>query len=163
MTDAVKGRTTSEALALFDRVHAMFTTPIDQPIDADSVGKLAVLAGVREFPMRVKCASLVLAHAQGRDLGHPGRREDRIEQQAARTVSSGATDLGCRPSGSTTREQRARARDAVRATRRRASHRRRSVDPRSAGRCAKSSSRIASSSSRTKPRPDMPPEIWPER
>ena len=34
------------------------TTPIDQPIDEESVGKLAVLAGVREFPARVKCASL---------------------------------------------------------------------------------------------------------
>jgi nitrogen fixation NifU-like protein len=34
------------------------TTPIDQPIDDASVGKLAVLAGVREYPARVKCASL---------------------------------------------------------------------------------------------------------
>src|SRR6187399_1496811 len=58
MTEAIKGHTVSEALALFDRVHAMFTTSIDQPIDADSFGKLAVLSGVREFPMRVKCATL---------------------------------------------------------------------------------------------------------
>jgi nitrogen fixation NifU-like protein len=36
----------------------MVTTPIGREIDADAMGKLAVLAGVREFPMRVKCASL---------------------------------------------------------------------------------------------------------
>src|ERR1051325_11951296 len=58
MTDAVKGRSTAEALALFDRFHDVVTTPIDQPIDEEAVGKLAVLAGVREFPVRVKCASL---------------------------------------------------------------------------------------------------------
>jgi nitrogen fixation NifU-like protein len=58
MTDAVKGRTLGEALDLFDRVHIMLTTPVDQPVDEDSVGKLAVLSGVREFPTRVKCASL---------------------------------------------------------------------------------------------------------
>jgi len=58
MTDAVKGRTLEEALDLFGRVHDMLTTPIDQPVDEGRVGKLAVLAGVREFPTRVKCASL---------------------------------------------------------------------------------------------------------
>jgi nitrogen fixation NifU-like protein len=58
MTDAVKGRTLGETLDLFDRVHIMLTTPIGDPIDEASVGKLAVLAGVREFPTRVKCASL---------------------------------------------------------------------------------------------------------
>jgi len=58
MTDAVKGRTLAEALDLFDRVHIMLTTPVDEPIDEGAVGKLAVLAGVREFPTRVKCASL---------------------------------------------------------------------------------------------------------
>jgi nitrogen fixation protein NifU and related proteins len=58
MTEAIKGHTVGEALALFDRVQGMFTTSIDRPIDADSFGKLAVLSGVREFPMRVKCATL---------------------------------------------------------------------------------------------------------
>ena len=58
MTDSVKGRTLDEALDLFDRVHIMLTTPVDQPVDEDAVGKLAVLSGVREFPTRVKCASL---------------------------------------------------------------------------------------------------------
>jgi nitrogen fixation NifU-like protein len=36
----------------------MVTTPMDQAIDEDAMGKLSVLAGVREFPVRVKCASL---------------------------------------------------------------------------------------------------------
>lgn len=58
MTDAIKGRTIDDATRLFDLFHQMVTTPIDQPIDEDAVGKLAVLGGVREFPARVKCASL---------------------------------------------------------------------------------------------------------
>jgi nitrogen fixation NifU-like protein len=58
LTDAVKGKTLAEADALFARVHAMLTAPIDQTLDVDDLGKLAVLSGVREFPVRVKCASL---------------------------------------------------------------------------------------------------------
>lgn len=56
MTDALKGRTVDEARRLFDRFHQMITTPPDQPVE--DMGKLSVLAGVREFPTRVKCASL---------------------------------------------------------------------------------------------------------
>lgn len=56
MTDAVKGQTIEAATALFARFHAMVTTPPDQPVE--NMGKLSVLAGVREFPVRVKCASL---------------------------------------------------------------------------------------------------------
>jgi nitrogen fixation NifU-like protein len=58
MTDAVKGRAIADVTDLFDRFHRLITTPVDVPIDEASVGKLAVLAGVREFPVRVKCASL---------------------------------------------------------------------------------------------------------
>lgn len=58
MAGAVKGRPRAEAAALFQRVHTMLTTPTDQPVDASDVGKLKVFAGVREFPARVKCASL---------------------------------------------------------------------------------------------------------
>ena len=36
----------------------MLTTSSDETVDVSKLGKLAVLAGVREFPMRVKCASL---------------------------------------------------------------------------------------------------------
>ena len=56
MTDALKGRTIEEANALFDRFHRMVTTPPDQAVE--DMGKLSSLAGVREFPVRVKCASL---------------------------------------------------------------------------------------------------------
>jgi nitrogen fixation NifU-like protein len=56
MTDALKGKTVSEARDLFDRFHAMITSNPETP--ADDLGKLSVLAGVREFPTRVKCASL---------------------------------------------------------------------------------------------------------
>jgi nitrogen fixation NifU-like protein len=56
MTDAVKGRTVAEVDALFQRFHRMVTTPPDCPVE--DMGKLSSLAGVREFPVRVKCASL---------------------------------------------------------------------------------------------------------
>ncbi len=57
MTDAVKGKSTVEAHALFQRFHKMVTARPDDPVDG-SLGKLAVLSGVCEFPVRVKCASL---------------------------------------------------------------------------------------------------------
>ena len=55
MTEAVKGKSRAEALALFERVHRMLT---DDAASADELGKLAALSGVREYPARVKCASL---------------------------------------------------------------------------------------------------------
>ena len=55
MTEAVKGRSRGEALALFERVHRLLT---DDAASSDELGKLAALSGVREFPARVKCASL---------------------------------------------------------------------------------------------------------
>ena len=57
MTEALKGKTEEEARALFDRFHHLVT---DDTIDLDEedLGKLAVFGGVREFPARVKCASL---------------------------------------------------------------------------------------------------------
>jgi nitrogen fixation NifU-like protein len=56
MTDALKGRSVAEANALFERFHRMVTTPPSQAVE--DLGKLSALAGVREFPVRVKCASL---------------------------------------------------------------------------------------------------------
>jgi nitrogen fixation protein NifU and related proteins len=56
MTDSVKGRGVDEAERLFERFHRMVTTPPGE--DVEDLGKLSVLAGVREFPVRVKCASL---------------------------------------------------------------------------------------------------------
>ena len=56
MTDSVKGKTLQEVEELFGKFQAMITRTTDAP--ADELGKLSVLAGVRQFPMRVKCASL---------------------------------------------------------------------------------------------------------
>jgi len=56
MTESVKGKTIAEADALFDRFHRMITAAPGSPVDR--LGKLTALAGVREFPIRVKCASL---------------------------------------------------------------------------------------------------------
>ena len=56
MTEAVKGRPCAEAQRLFERVHALLTRP--DAVADPGLGKLAALAGVREFPARVKCASL---------------------------------------------------------------------------------------------------------
>ncbi|HUJ52780.1 MAG TPA: SUF system NifU family Fe-S cluster assembly protein [Steroidobacteraceae bacterium] len=56
MTEAVKGKDRAAARALFDKVHALLTQP--QVAADESLGKLAALSGVREFPARVKCASL---------------------------------------------------------------------------------------------------------
>lgn len=58
MTDAIRGRSVEEAGALFERVQQMVTAPLDAQVDEEALGKLAVLSGVREFPARVKCASL---------------------------------------------------------------------------------------------------------
>jgi len=72
MTDAIKGLTSAEAITLFDQVHAMIIAPEAGSFDPAALGKLAVLGGVREFPMRVKCASLAW-HTLKAALTHAGR------------------------------------------------------------------------------------------
>ncbi|WP_321911889.1 MULTISPECIES: Fe-S cluster assembly sulfur transfer protein SufU [unclassified Paraburkholderia] len=69
MTEALKGRTQAEVEALFERFHTMATAPSDRPVSIEGLGKLAVLAGVREFPARIKCATLAwhTLHAALRD------------------------------------------------------------------------------------------------
>jgi len=56
MTDALQGKTLLQAHELFERFHTMLTT--DEEVPALSLDKLTVLAGVRAFPARVKCATL---------------------------------------------------------------------------------------------------------
>ena len=56
MTESVKGKTVAEADALFERVQRMVTASADAPVD--DLGALSALAGVRRFPVRVKCATL---------------------------------------------------------------------------------------------------------
>ncbi len=57
MTSVLKGKTVEEAAALFERFHELVTNSDVEP-DLGQLGKLAVFAGVRAFPVRVKCASL---------------------------------------------------------------------------------------------------------
>ncbi len=58
MTDFVHGKTLEEVEQEFERFHKMVTSEPGSPIDAPELGKLKVFSGVREFPMRVKCATL---------------------------------------------------------------------------------------------------------
>lgn len=58
MTEAVRGRPVDDALQLFERFQGVLTAPMDGDVDVSTIGKLSVFSGVREFPMRVKCASL---------------------------------------------------------------------------------------------------------
>lgn len=57
MTEALKGKSETQAAALFASFHALVTGQ-EVPLEATPLGKLEVLAGVKEFPARVKCATL---------------------------------------------------------------------------------------------------------
>ncbi|MCX7908276.1 MAG: SUF system NifU family Fe-S cluster assembly protein [Ignavibacteria bacterium] len=58
MTTVLKGKKIEEVKDLFERYHTVLTSKPDEPVDVSNLGKLAVFAGVREFPVRVKCATL---------------------------------------------------------------------------------------------------------
>src|SRR5919199_849583 len=58
MTQAVKGKSREEAEKLFDEFHRMVTGELDEEREENVLGRLKIFAGVREFPARVKCASL---------------------------------------------------------------------------------------------------------
>ena len=58
MTDTVKGKSLAEAETLYGKFHDLLTGPPDVKADGAGLGKLAVFSGVREFPARVKCATL---------------------------------------------------------------------------------------------------------
>ncbi len=58
MTQMVKGKTLTEAETLFDEFHRMVLGEMDEEAEENHLGKLKIFAGVREFPARVKCASL---------------------------------------------------------------------------------------------------------
>ena len=57
LTQAVKGATSDEAIAMFDEFHRMLTEP-DAELDYDLLGDLEMLAGVIAYPTRIKCAIL---------------------------------------------------------------------------------------------------------
>ncbi len=56
MTDSIKGKTIAEAKALFERFQRLITRSAEEPVD--DLGKLSVFAGIRQYPTRVKRASL---------------------------------------------------------------------------------------------------------
>ena len=58
MTEFLKGKNLEEVYGDFDRFHQLITSSPSAPPETDGLGKLAVFAGVREYPMRVKCATL---------------------------------------------------------------------------------------------------------
>ena len=58
MTVAVKGKTQQDVETLFEEFHRMVTGELDEENEPNNLGHLKIFAGVREFPVRVKCASL---------------------------------------------------------------------------------------------------------
>ena len=58
MTQAVKGKSKLEAETLFNEFHRMATGELDAETEPNQLGKLTIFAGVRDFPARVKCATL---------------------------------------------------------------------------------------------------------
>jgi len=58
MTEALKGKSVAEFEKMFDAFHEMATADMSEEPDEETLGKLAVLAGVKEFPSRIKCATL---------------------------------------------------------------------------------------------------------
>jgi len=55
MTETLKGKTRAEAEKIFERFHQLLTS---DTVQTEELGKLAVFSGVREYPTRVKCATL---------------------------------------------------------------------------------------------------------
>jgi nitrogen fixation NifU-like protein len=71
MTESLRGKTRTEALALLEKFHDLLTT--DSPVTKD-LGKLVVFCGVRDYPARVKCATLAwhtLKSALTSEVGEP--------------------------------------------------------------------------------------------
>lgn len=58
MTEHVKGKTIGEVELDFERFHELLTAPPGESPSTEGLGKLAVFSGVREYPVRVKCATL---------------------------------------------------------------------------------------------------------
>lgn len=58
MTQSVKGKSRVEAETLFTEFHKMVTGELDEEAMPNNLGRLKIFAGVRDYPARVKCASL---------------------------------------------------------------------------------------------------------
>ena len=71
MTQSIKGRTLDEATGIFEAFHSMIVHPDEEP-DYDTLGDLETLAGINEYPTRIKCAILAwhtMRSALGEDDG----------------------------------------------------------------------------------------------
>ena len=73
MTDALTGKTVAEAERLFEAFHDLITSPTGVASDGAALGKLAVFAGVRDYPSRVKCATLSWHTLKSALAGEQGR------------------------------------------------------------------------------------------
>jgi nitrogen fixation NifU-like protein len=58
MTESVKGKRIDEVEQVFQKFHDLVTSSDNTIVDAEELGKLAVFSGIRDYPMRVKCATL---------------------------------------------------------------------------------------------------------
>ena len=72
MTQSIKGKKTGEIEHLFDGFREMVTSDPQSSVGSEELGKLSVFSGVREFPMRVKCATLAW-HAMSEALHDTGK------------------------------------------------------------------------------------------
>jgi nitrogen fixation NifU-like protein len=72
MTQSIKGMKIEDAERLFREFREMVTSDPQSSVEEDELGKLAVFSGVREFPMRVKCATLAW-HAMSEALHDSGK------------------------------------------------------------------------------------------
>ena len=58
MSSTLKGKSADHAYKIFDQFHALVTAGEGETVDPEKMGKLVVFAGVRDFPTRIKCATL---------------------------------------------------------------------------------------------------------
>lgn len=70
MTECLKGKTKQEVEQMFQRFHDLLTT---EKTESPDLGKLTVFSGVREYPTRVKCATLAW-HTLRAALKNPGEQ-----------------------------------------------------------------------------------------
>ena len=73
MTESIKGKSQTDIRAIFDDFHHMITGDSDTELDSELLGDLELLAGVSEFPTRIKCATLSWHTLQAALKGQEGR------------------------------------------------------------------------------------------
>lgn len=83
LTEAVKGKTRDEVHALFEDMHRLLTQA-EPDVELSKLGKLAALSGVREFPARVKCASLCW-HTLNAALERQIEAQSKVQSKAVST------------------------------------------------------------------------------